>query len=109
MISTVEKWMAENDRQLNMTIWLWYNKADREHVSALKCVLCICFQDKLHSGKNFNPAFISGSKNLQMSSFKDHVASEMHQHAITLYKKSQSGGDVTVYALIAKTMDGRTV
>jgi len=36
----------------------------------------------------------------------------MHQHLITLYKKSQSGGDVTAYAPIAKAltmMNGRTV
>jgi len=81
-------------------------------VSILKCVLCIRFQDKLCSGKNFNPAFISGSKNLRTSSFKDHALSGMHQHAIVLYKKSQSGGDVTAYALIAKAltaMDDRTV
>jgi len=36
----------------------------------------------------------------------------MHQHAITLYKKSQSGGDVTAHAPVAKALtalDGRTV
>jgi len=82
MISTVEKWIAVNDRQLNATIWLQYNKADREHVSALKCVLCIHFRDKFCSGKNYNPALISGSKNLQTSSFKSHTASDMHQRAI---------------------------
>jgi len=56
--------------------------------------------------------FISGSKNLRTSSFKDHAASDMYQYAITLYKKSQSGGDVTAYAPIAKAltmMHGRTV
>ena len=37
--------------------------------------------------KNFNPAFIIGSKNLRTSSFKDDVASDMRQHAMVLYKK----------------------
>jgi len=38
-ISTVEKWIVENDRQLNMTIWLWYDKADREHLCTEVCPL----------------------------------------------------------------------
>ena len=77
----------------------------------MKCSICIRFQDKLRSDKNFNPAYILGSKNLQTSSFKDHATSDMHQHAMKLLKKSQSSGDVSSYAPIAKaltTLDART-
>ena len=47
--------------------------------------------------------FIVGSKNLRCSSFKDHAASDMHQRAMLLLKKSQSS-DVTEYTSIAKTL-----
>ena len=63
-----------------------------------KCSICCLFQDKLWRDKNFNPAFIVGSKNLWTSSFKDHAASDMHQHSMVLYKKSQSSGEVSAYA-----------
>ena len=63
-INTVNKWIAENDKKLGTTAWLCYDKANRDHVSALRCSICIRFQDKLRSDKNFNPAYILGSKNL---------------------------------------------
>jgi len=36
-IKSVDKWIAENDKQHDTTTWLCYEKADREHVSSLKC------------------------------------------------------------------------
>ena len=111
MINTVNKWIAENDKKLGTTAWLCYDKANRDHVSALRCSICIRFQDKLRRDKNFNPAYILGSKNLRTSSFKDHAASDMHQHTMKLLKKSQSSGNVSSYAPIAKaltTLDART-
>ena len=42
--------------------------------------------------------------NLQTSSFKDHAASDMHQHAMKLFKKNQSNGNVSTYAPIAKAL-----
>lgn len=81
MINTANKWIAENDQQLtelNMTTWLCYDKANHDQVSTPKCFICIYFQDKLWSHKNFNTAFIAESKNLWTSSFKDYAASNMH-------------------------------
>ena len=103
-INTVNKWISENDKRIGMTTWLCYDKANRDHVSALKCSICIRFQDKLWSHKNFNPAYILGSKNLRTSLFKDHATSNMHQHAMKLLKKSQLGGDISSYAPIAKAL-----
>ena len=110
-INTVKKWIAENDKKLSTTTWLYYDKANHDCVSALKCSVCIRFQDKLRSDKNCNSAYILGSMNLRTSSFKDHTASDMHQHAMKFLKKSQSNGDVSTYAPIAKaltTLDTRT-
>ena len=56
-INTVNKWIAENDKKLSITTWLCYDKANRDCVSVLKCSVCIRFQDKLRSDKNFNSAY----------------------------------------------------
>jgi len=55
---TVDKWITENDKTLNMSTWLQYDKADREYVTSLKCSMCIRFQDKLRGARNYNPAYI---------------------------------------------------
>ena len=100
---TVEKWKVENDRALNTSIWLVYNKLDRDHVESLKCGVCVRFEDKIRGCRNFNSAFIEGSKNLRASSFKDHAATDMHKRAMVLFHKSRSS-DVTEYAPIAKAL-----
>ena len=43
---TVDKWIIENDKELDTIIWVMYDTmiGDREHVSALKHGVCIQFQ-----------------------------------------------------------------
>ena len=76
---------------------------DREFVSSLKCKVCKQFSDKIQSARNFNPAFINGSKNLCASAMKDHGKTDMHQMAMRLYNKYHAE-DVTDYAPIAKAL-----
>ena len=102
-ISTVEKRKKESDKAINTTVWLACEKRDRNHVVSLKCSVCIQFADKIHSCRNFNPAFIEGSQNLRASSFKDHAATDMHKRAIILFHKSRSS-DVAEYAPIARAL-----
>ena len=82
---TVDKWIADN-KTLNITTWLKYDKVDREYVATLKCSMCLLFNDKLHSTRNYNSAFLVGSKILRASTFKEHVTSDMHQQVMTLLK-----------------------
>ena len=58
------------------------------------------FNEKLQGIRNYNPAFVVGLKNLRVSSYKDHAATDMHKRAMLLSKK-QSSSDVTEYAPIA--------
>ena len=102
-ISTVEKWKKESDKAINTTVWLAYEKRDRDHVASLKCSARIQFADKIHSCRNFNQAFIEGSQNLRASSFKDHAATDMHKRAMILFHKSRSS-DVAEYALITRAL-----
>ena len=73
------------------------------YVSYLKCSKCSRYADKIQGVRNFNPAFIEGSRNLRASAFKDHATTQMHKRAMLLFKKSQSKS-ITEYAPIAQAM-----
>ena len=89
-VQTVKKWVLDNEKILDTSTWLTYDtsKSDRTIVTSLKCSVCIRFEQKLRGQRNFNAAFIVGSTNLISSSFKDHAATDMHAHAMLLYKKA---------------------
>ena len=95
--------MAENDKALNTSIWLKFEKADRDHVLSLKCAVCSRFNDKLVSMRTYRPAFVEGTTNVRTSSFKEHAATDMHARAMVLFKKQQSS-TVCEYAPIAKAL-----
>ena len=86
--TTVDKWIAENDKALSTTVWLKYDTdpADRTPVILLKCAICTRFKDRLVGRQNYSAAFVDGSGNLRASSFKDHAASDMHSYAMLLLK-----------------------
>ena len=103
-MKSVDKWIVDNDKTLNTTTWLKYDKVDREYVATLKCSVCFRFNDKLRSARNYNSAFVVGSTNLRASAFKEHAASDMHLRAMTLLKKSQ-GSALVEYSPIAKMLN----
>ena len=100
---TVQKWVVESDREMDTSVWLRYDKVDREYVTMLKCRVCAEFNEKLREMHNHNPAFVVSSKNLRVSSYKDHAATDMYKRAMLLFKK-QSSTDVTEYVPIAKAL-----
>ena len=102
---TVEKWISENDKTLDTTLWLRFEVAsdDREHVSTLKCSVCKQFKDRLISMRNYNPAFVEGTANTRTSAFKEHACTEMHKRSMALYKQQHSS-NVCEYAPIAKAL-----
>ena len=102
-MKTVDKWISESDRAMDTSVWLRYEKVDCEYIAMLKCCVCAEFNEKLRGMRNYNPAFVVGSKNLRASSYKDHAATDMHKRAMLLFKK-QSSADVTEYAPIAKAL-----
>ena len=102
---TVEKWIAESDKDLDTTLWLKYDvvAGDREHVSKIKCSVCGQFKERLVSMRNYNPAFVNGTANVRASSYKEHAITEMHKQAMILFKKQHST-NVCDYAPIAKAL-----
>ena len=63
MAKSVDKWISENDKELNTSTWLKYTVVDRLHVDSLLCSVCTQFKSNLEGMRNYNPAFIDGSKN----------------------------------------------
>ena len=100
---SVDNWITEYDKELETSTWLKYDVVDRVHIDCLKCSVCFKFNDKLLNTRNYNSAFVDGSKNLRTSSFKDHAASTMHKRAMILYKKQQ-GVDLVEYSPIANAL-----
>ena len=87
---TAEKWVVENDKELNMSVWLKLDVADCDHVVTLKCAVCSQFQAKLEGMRNYRSLFIDGSTNFRTFTFKEHAVTDMHLRAMSLYKKQQS-------------------
>ena len=83
-VRTVEKWVAENDKVLNTSIWLKFERADHDHVLSLKCAVCSRCNDKLVSMRNYRPAFVEGTNNVRTYSFKEHAATDMHARAMVI-------------------------
>ena len=105
-VSTVEKWIAENDASINTITWLGFDRLTGNHecVASLKCKICIRYKERLVTCRNYNTAFIEGSSNLRISAVKDHSRSVMHARAMSLFSKSQ-GKPVTEYAPIVKALN----
>ena len=61
----------------------------RQHVCALRCTVCMKFTDSIRSCRNFNSAFIDGSTNFRVSSFKEHAKTDIHARAMMLLKKKR--------------------
>ena len=102
-VSTVKRWISENDKAVNTADWLTYEAPGRSVVSSLKCSACSKFQDKLRGMRNFKLGFIDGSRNQRISNVKDHASSDMHSRAMLLLKKA-SLSSVLDYYPIAKAL-----
>ena len=85
----VQKWITESDREMSISAWLQYDKADCDYVVTLKCSMCNQFNKKLRGRHNYNPVFVVGSKNLRASSYNDHAATDMYKRPILLLKKQR--------------------
>ena len=82
-------------------MWLAY-VVDHVHVKCLKCSVCIKYKEKLEKTCNYNSAYINGSENLRISSFKDHASSYTYQRRMVFLEERNSC--ITNYAPIAKAL-----
>ena len=79
---TVEKWIKENDRSLNMTVWLKFDSDRHDNVNTLSCKVCRLYKDKLLGMCNYHLTFVEGTSNVRASSFKDRAVTDMHKRAM---------------------------
>jgi hypothetical protein len=87
-LATVQNWLRDYDKDLQTLSWLQYDSTGSV-VTALKCLTCTRYEDKVRSCKNFSPAFIEGTKQVKTSTFKAHAESIMHGRSMKLHKKNQ--------------------
>ena len=87
--TSVNNWIRENDKTLSTATWLKFDTdaANRGVVVALRCSVCKQFRNKLVGMRNYNSAYVEGSSNLRLLSFKDHASTKMHAQAMQLLKK----------------------
>ncbi len=90
------------DKDYNTATWLSFEKSSRECVAALRCTVCVKFQDQIVACRNFNPAYIYGSENFRTSSVKDHATSTMHRRSMLLKKANSTS--VFEHAPIARSL-----
>ena len=59
---TVEKWIVENDKEPDTSIWLKFKMAaeDCDHVATLKCAIRSQFKERLQPMRNYRPTLIEG-------------------------------------------------
>ena len=60
-----DKWIAENDREMNKSIWLKYNVPGTDPVRTLRCSVCYEFHERLVSMRNYRPRFVEGISNIR--------------------------------------------
>ena len=94
-----------NDKELDTCIWPQFEMDchNQSVVSALKCSVCMQYEEKLRGCKNFTSVVIVGSKNVRSSAFKEHADSDMHKRAMILFQQAHST-HVSQYAPIAKAL-----
>jgi len=91
-VSTVQKWIRENDRVMQMITWLKFKKCQNGagHVANLSCSVCQEFDKRLQGLRNYSDVFVVGATNLQCLNFKDHAKTEIHSKAMSLYQRQVS-------------------
>ena len=82
--------MAKKECTLNTSVWLKFNMVNRDRVRSLWCAVCSKFRDKLVTMHNFHLFFIEGTTNIQSTTFKEHTTTDMHVHAMGLFKKQHT-------------------
>ena len=98
--ATATKWNAEMTNCLTRLCGLGLK--EMVLVFQLSSV-CAKYEDKLRGFKSFTSAFITGSRNVISSAFKEHTNSEMHKQAMRLLERSKSTY-VNEYVPIAKAL-----
>ena len=55
-VSTVHKWIRENNRSMQTMTWLKFKKCenDADHVASLSCSVCQEFDDRLRGLRNYS-------------------------------------------------------
>lgn len=76
-------------------VWRW----PQPRVS-LQCAVCSQFKESM---RNYCPVFNEGANNVQTTAFEDHTGTDMHAHAMVLFKE-QHAWDITEHSPIGAAL-----
>ena len=58
LANSVNKRIAEHDKELNTSTWVTYTIVDRLHMDMSTCSVCTRIKNKLEGMRNYNPAYM---------------------------------------------------
>ena len=58
LAKSVNKWIAEHDKELNTSTWVTYTVVDRLHMDVSTCSVCTRLKNKLEGIRNYKPAYM---------------------------------------------------
>lgn len=87
-LKTVKSWEKEHNIKLE---WDVQPGSGGRSVGNIRCFTCKEYDDRLHGMKNYNRAWVEGSKNATSDSVKKHINTDMHKRATDLALKKQLG------------------
>ena len=102
-LKTVKNWEKEYNIKLEWDIQVGGNAGN------IRCSTCKEHDDRLHGLKNYNRAWVEGSKNATSDSVKKHVNTDMHKRAADIAMKKHLGSERYTQNVMKNTPIGKSI
>lgn len=102
-LKTVKNWAKEYNIKLEWDIKPGGN------VENVRCSTCKEHDDRLQGQKNYNRAWVDGSKNATSDSVKKHVHSDMHKRGVDIEMKKHLGSERYAENVMKNTPIGKSL
>ena len=86
-LATYQKWKSGMDKDCPTMSWLGCETSGvgaKKTVDKLKCKVCIQFQSKIKSRRNYSVKWVLGADSVRTSNIRDHLHLDQHVHAMML-------------------------
>lgn len=93
-VHTVERWKIDSYKAMNTS--------NDHNLRCIEVFVVHQVQGQVDLCRNYNSAFVLGSKNLRVSTVEDHSLSYMYKWAMMLFNKSQ-GREIRVFSYCTGT------
>ena len=101
-IKTVRNWEKEHNIKLEWDV-------QGGNATNIRCSACKQHDHRLQGLKNYNRAWVEGSKSATSDSVKKHVNTDMHKHAVDINMKIDLGAKRYTETVLQQTPIGRSI